>query len=277
MIAALQMYAWPEVRPATEAFWAEAAEVFRGDGIEAPDALSWPEDLSAAWRAPDLLIGQTCGLPFVHGRCADAVIVARPDYGLEGARGGVYRSALIARRGSPRDLAAFRGGRAAVNELISQSGCNALAGTLVRENLAGPAEPAFFADVVLSGAHRRSAEMVADAEADLAAIDAVAWALFQRLDPARAARIQVVCWSDAAPALPFITGHANARRAGDLARVLDQTAKAMWAASEDPPPPGIPRAVALSSKDDFAPVADLARSLAGLKLAPNVPQLPDFA
>ncbi|MEM9138539.1 MAG: PhnD/SsuA/transferrin family substrate-binding protein [Pseudomonadota bacterium] len=273
MIAALQMYAWPEVRTAAEAYWAEVVRAMAASGVEAPATLSWPDDLAAAWRAPGLLLGQTCGLPYVHGRCADAVIVARPDYGVEGATGGAYRSALIARHDGGDDLADFRGKRAALNELTSQSGCNALAGTLLRAGLADHDAQPFFGSILFSGAHRRSAEMVADGEADLAAIDAVAWALFQRLDPGRADCLKVVAWSDEAPALPFITGRTQAEFTPLLVDALNEAARTM-AAKPEAPPPGIPRRAIPSTEADFRPIRDLGLRLAGLVLAPGAPPLP---
>lgn len=275
MIAALQMYAWPEVRPETEKFWQAAAHALQGSDISAPSMLTWADEISTPWRSSDLLVGQTCGLPFVHGRCGNAVIIARPGYGLEGADGGTYQSALVARTDGPSDLTAFRGSRAAVNELTSQSGCNALAGTLFREGLSGP-EP-FFGSVVFSGAHRRSAAMVADGAADLAAIDAVAWALFARTEPARYARLKIVAWSDPVPALPFITAPAHAELAVSVVRALQDAAASVGKSDDRVATPGIPTAIIAADAADYEPIRALAKALAGLRLSQDAPALPAIA
>jgi ABC-type phosphate/phosphonate transport system substrate-binding protein len=63
----------------------------------------------------------------------------------------------------------------------------------------------FFESVDLSGSHRRSIEMVADGEADIAAIDCVSWAHLQRIAPERTGALRVLGWTEASPSLPFVT------------------------------------------------------------------------
>ena len=75
MIAALQMYDWPEVREATDLWWAGIA---RHLGIDVP--LSRPADFTAPWRRDDLLFGQTCGYPFTHALKGQVKLVATPHY-----------------------------------------------------------------------------------------------------------------------------------------------------------------------------------------------------
>ena len=177
----------------------------RTDGIAAPEALTRDRDVAAIWNDPDLLLGQTCGLPFVSGRCGTAVVIGRPDYAVEGAGGGLYRSALICRRRDAGPLERFRGARGAVNEFGSQSGCHALADAVPGTE--------FLGSVLVSGAHRDSALMVAREEADIAAVDAVAWALFRTHEPEAAAELHVVDWTRAMPALPYIASPALAAHA----------------------------------------------------------------
>ena len=132
MIAALQMYDWPEVAAKTDAFWARVAAGLAAEGVAAPPALARPADPAAAWADPALLLGQSCGLPYVSGRCGGALPVARPVYAADGCGVGTYRSALVCRAGEKGPLDAFRGRVAAVNEYGSQSGCNALADAVRR-------------------------------------------------------------------------------------------------------------------------------------------------
>ncbi|HUF86291.1 MAG TPA: PhnD/SsuA/transferrin family substrate-binding protein, partial [Thermohalobaculum sp.] len=235
MIAALPMYDWPALRPATDAFWAAVAGWLAAHGIAAPAALSRPRDAAEAWRHPDLLIGQTCGMPWVSGLCGAARLVARPDYGLADAGGGAYRSVIVGRAGDaggagggaredPEALLARQGGRVAVNEWGSFSGHIALRAHLagLRDGAAGP----FFGAAVPSGSHRASARLVARGDADVAALDAVAWALLEAHEPETARRLAILDRTAPAPALPYITAPRFAALGPLLAEALDAAARA---------------------------------------------------
>ena len=263
MIAALQMYDWPEVQGRTDAFWAAVARALGDEGVAAPERLSRPADPAAAWRDPALLLGQSCGLPFVSGLCGEAVPVARPVYDAEGCGAGTYRSALVCRAGEQGPLRAFRGRVAAINEYGSQSGCNALADA-VRSLGDG-----FFGEVLLTGSHRASALAVAGGQADIAAIDAVAWALFAEVEPAARGRLAVLGWTPETPVLPFITAPAHRERIPALRRALA-------AAARPGNPAGVPVGVVPATAADYAPVRAMADRVAGLRLAVKSPSLPSI-
>jgi ABC-type phosphate/phosphonate transport system substrate-binding protein len=264
VIAALQMYDWPEVAGRTDSFWREVAASLRVNGVAAPEALSRPRDPVAAWSDPALLLGQSCGLPYVSGACGGAFPVARPVYDVEGCGEGTYRSAIICRAGEEAPLAAFRGCRAAINEYGSQSGCNALADAV------RPLGDAFFGRVLLTGAHRASALAVADGWADIAAIDAVAWALFAEIESAAHSRLSVLAWTPETPSLPFITAPSNEA----LAPIL---LNALAAAARRGNPVEVPVAVLPASPEDYDPIREMARRVRGLRLAPESPSLPVMA
>ena len=81
----------------------------------------------AGWTDPGLVLGQTCGLPFVRELAGRVALVGAPDYGLPGCPPGWYRSAVVVRADDPREaLAGFRGARLAVNGSDSQSGWGAI-------------------------------------------------------------------------------------------------------------------------------------------------------
>ena len=263
MIATLSMYDWPEVRERTDAFWARVAAALTNRRIAAPSELSRPRDPAEAWHDPDLLVGQTCGLPFVSGRCGTAVLVGRPVYDVEGAGAGLYRSALICRAGAGERLADFDGARVAINDYGSQSGCNALADA-VRGIARGDAP--FFAAVTVTGTHRASAQAVAGGEADLAAIDAVAWALFRELEGERYARLKVLDWTEAVPALPFITARRHAERRSAILEALREAGDATAGA-------GIPASVLPAEDRDYDPIRTIAERIRGMRLAPGTPPL----
>lgn len=196
MIAALPMYDWPGVREATDRLWASLRDGLRAYGIAAPEALTRGGDLWAQWQAPDLVLSQTCGLPYrarLHGR---VTLVATPDYGVEGCPPGHYRSVVVARAEDQRtDLDAFAGARLAVNDALSQSGWGAIAAEAARLGLV-PVGP--------TGAHRASARAVAERRADLAAIDAVTWRFLTRFEPVAAA-LRVIWLTPPTPGLPWIS------------------------------------------------------------------------
>jgi ABC-type phosphate/phosphonate transport system substrate-binding protein len=67
----------------------------------------------------------------------------------------------------------------------------------------------FFGSVVVSGSHLRSVEMVACGEADIACVDCVSFAHFQRLYPLVVAELRVLSWTASSPSLPFITSRST--------------------------------------------------------------------
>ena len=273
MIADLAMYDWPALRAATDAFWAEVARRLREAGIAAPAALARNPDAAAAWRDPDLLLGQTCGMPFVSGHCGEARIVARPDYGLADASGGFYRSAIIVRAedaasSGPEAVLAQQGRRVAVNEWRSFSGHIAPRAYLA--GLRGSARDPFFGEGVMSGRHIDSARMVARGEADIAALDSVVWVLLQAHEPETAGRLAVLDMTAPAPTLPFIAAPRFAAFRAELAAAL------AGAAASLPPVAGLPRAVAPADDGDYEPIRELARRATAERFAPGIPDMPEL-
>lgn len=258
MIAALQMYDWPEFQAENDAFWSLVSQVLTDIGVDAPPHLSRESLPHDTWRNPDLLIGQACGRPLVMGACGDAIPFARPQHDVEGCGPGTYRSALIARRGGPQNLADCRNLRAAINGEDSHSGYAAFKAAL--SEVALPEGGAFFEEVTVSGAHRSSLDYVATARADVCAVDAVAWAMYQQVEPGRAALLNVIGWSPEAPALPYITASRFADISSFFANVLDTAAKAA------PRSPSVPVAVIPASQCDYSVIHDLEATISEVAL-----------
>lgn len=201
MIACLPMYDWDEVRPATDALWLLIQGELARRGIAAPSALTRGADLWESWLSPDLILGQTCGFPYrtrLHGR---VTLVGTPDYGLPGAPPGYYYSVLVTRTGDGAgqadDWPETAGKRLAINGFDSQSGWAAPQNEAIERGVP-------FDKVLVTGAHRHSAEAVADGRADIAAIDAVTWRLIQAHRPATAGRLRVAARTRPTPGLPLI-------------------------------------------------------------------------
>ena len=120
-----------------------------------------------------------------------------------------YKSAVVVRAGDcAESLAEMRGTRCAVNEPDSNSGMN-----LLRAALAPLADGArFFGSVTVSGSHRRSIELIAAGDAEVAAIDCVTFAHLQNIVPALTRRVRVLTWTPPSPSLPFVTARSMSER-----------------------------------------------------------------
>jgi ABC-type phosphate/phosphonate transport system substrate-binding protein len=201
-LASLAMYDWPEVAGANDALWAFLAKYLAQRGIDAPDRLIRDRRCDTLWTEPDLLLAQCCGYPYATQLRGSVQLVATPVYDVDGCDGANYCSLIIARAdGAIRSLSDLGTATAAVNSKHSQSGHWAL-----RAALAADAAAVAPARVVQSGGHRQSLLMVADGTADVAAIDAVCWALALAHEPAATAKLRVIARSPMAPGLPFISG-----------------------------------------------------------------------
>ena len=213
MIAALQMYDWPEVRQATELWWQGIARYL---GTDVP--LSRPEDYTSPWQRSDLLFGQTCGYPFTHALQGRVSYVATPHYAADGCDGPQYCSIVMAREWKP--LAAFRNGMAAVNTPDSMSGMLAL--KLVFAPLAEKGR--FFASALETGGHLASLAAVQSGDADVCAIDCVCVEMARRYRPSALKGLVEIARSPQVPGLPWIT------KAGEPPAIR----RALHAASADP-------------------------------------------
>ncbi|WP_137110543.1 phosphate/phosphite/phosphonate ABC transporter substrate-binding protein [Rhodobacter sp. SY28-1] len=199
MIASLGMYDFGPAVAANDRLWALIRRGLTGRGIAAPETLTRGEHAYwDAWQAPELVLSQTCGYPFRARLQYKVTYVGTPDYGVDGCAPGHYRSVFVARADDPRQtLADFHGARFAYNEALSQSGWAAPQTHASRLGISLP-------PLLQTGGHRLSAHAVAEARADIAALDAVTFALLLEADPV-VARLKVVALTDPTPGLPYIT------------------------------------------------------------------------
>lgn len=197
MIASLPMYDLPHVQPANDRLWALIRDALRTIGHPAPDALTrGAETLWPQWEAPDLILSQTCGMPYRTRLHDHVTLIGTPDYGLPGCPPGHYRSVLIAHKDDPRQTVTdFDGAAMAYNESVSQSGWAAPLNHAAQLGIT--VHPTLH-----TGGHRLSLEAVAAGHAPLAALDALTWDLLQ--DHPAAGQVKVVGHTDPTPALPYI-------------------------------------------------------------------------
>lgn len=214
------MYAVPPDALAT--FWAGLREHMRDAGlIDVPDALCHPVDLPAHWRRPDLLLSQTCGFPMMTSLAGQVRYVATPRYRAFGCDGPFYSSAVVVRAGDHAEsLADLAGRRVAFNAPDSQSGTNALR-AMIAPLASGRS---FFAEAIETGAHRASVAAVCAGRADVAAIDAVTWALLGRDQRDEVEGLRVLAFTCKAPGLPLVT--ALSTSPADLGRLRHAMAQA---------------------------------------------------
>lgn len=192
------MYDRPETAQANDRLWMAIRDRLRAGGIAAPDGLTRGRSPLDIWTDPDLLLAQTCGLPFRTVLAGRADYVATPSFALHDCPPGHYRSVIVARApGRPGDFRRWRGARLAVNEVRSQSG---YAAPQTHAALHGFR----FADILFTGSHAASARAVAGGCADLAALDAISWAMMRRWDTGLGGLIGVARTLPT-PALPLIT------------------------------------------------------------------------
>jgi ABC-type phosphate/phosphonate transport system substrate-binding protein len=252
MIAALPMYDFRELRPAHDALWEAVAQRLVAGGLrDVPLELTRDLEHREIWRHPDLLLAQACEYPLAKSFGEHLQIVATPRYAAPGCTGIFYQSAIVVRADDPAStLADLRERRCAVNELDSNSGMN-----LLRAALAPIAvDPRFFSSVMISGSHRRSLEMIAANEVDVAAIDCVTFAHLQRIDRALTREVRLLCWTPPSPCLPFVTSRSN-----DAATVK-RLRSALAAAFADPALAPVRKRLLLQGVD-LTPDATLSRVL----------------
>lgn len=197
MIASLPMYWTRHTAPAWMRLW---DYVHRETGL-GPSTLMVPSDLWRHWRDADLVLSQTCGLPFRLGLHTTATLVGTFDFDLPQSRPGHYHSVIIKGAGQSRF---------AVNSTDSQSGWAALwrwsNGDLPKGS-------------VITGSHAASVLAVAEGRAGLAAIDAVTWELLQDHPPFDLTGIEVIARTSSTPGLPLITNRPDT--AGQLFEALE--------------------------------------------------------
>jgi ABC-type phosphate/phosphonate transport system substrate-binding protein len=197
------MYDLPELQGATDAWWLGLAEAMQSVGVESVSTkLSRSEDDAAFWRRKDLLFSQTCGYPLMTAFRDDLQLLGTPHYDVPGCTEMSYGSWIIVPEDHPaQSPAGVRGGVCAVNGFNSQSGMNTL-----RHAIAPLANgEAFFREVVVSGRHRLSVQMVANGQADVAAIDCVTWALIEKVAPQELAGVRIMGETAKVPGLPYVT------------------------------------------------------------------------
>lgn len=199
MIASLMMYARPELEAAYERFWSLIRYELQQVAIESPAELSQELNEFYVWNHPDLLLSETCGMPYRLWLHPHVNLVGALDYGINGCPPGYYCSALVVRYDDERSaLREFDQAMFAYNQEYSHSGFNAAYWHVEPHGF-------WFENQLHTGQHLMSAKAVADGNADIASLDAISWRLISRYE-AFASQLRILEWTQPTPGLPLITG-----------------------------------------------------------------------
>lgn len=199
-VAFLPMYAVRGTGDHAETLWRHLRDSLRASGFEVPEHNGRFASRIEGWLHPELIIGQTCGLPYISRLCDDVELIGTPDYGVEGCAPGFYHSTLVVRATDKRrHLSEFFGGTLALNGTDSQSGY----GALMRSAAPLAQNGRFFGRAILTHSHDTSMQLVAQGRADIAAIDSITWRMSQRFDP-ETGGLRSIGTTEPTPGLPFI-------------------------------------------------------------------------
>lgn len=194
MIVSFPMYDRPETYDANNRLFENFKTHFPGF---VPDTLARSEDPWLEWTAPNLLLSQSCSLPYrtkLHGHTA---IVGTPHLKIDSAP-GYYHSKIVVRASDTRTKPEeFADAELAINGRDSQSGWTAAQVFAMRHGFQ-------FSSVNETGAHIYSAYSVANGTSDIAAIDALTWRMIQRWDT-WASKLCVLARTEDTPATPYVT------------------------------------------------------------------------
>ncbi len=183
MIASLPMYDRPANAAAHDRLWAGIRDALRNAGIGAPDALNREVLYRESWGRDDLVLGQICVLPWKLRFEGHLTLIGASDYGVTDCPPGFFNAVMLARADDPRDATALVKGCFAANARHSQSGYGAAMNFANRTGLKLP-------DPIITGAHDKSVQMVADGTADFCFVDAhTFWMQQNDLPAARSCRI----------------------------------------------------------------------------------------
>ncbi len=212
MIVSLPMYDLPGGDYRVDEMWADIRDALRDMGIDAPNDLTRSGDPAADWARDDLLLSQTCGLPYRHHLHKRLTLVAAPAIwvpDVDGPQGntdgrptalpaGQYYSVIVAHKNDPRtQFQDFDGAKLAYNDPLSQSGWGLMSAHAVANGVT-------FGSGLSTGSHRASALAVVKGRADLAAIDVLTW--FGPLSQDRwRSDLRIIGRTALSPALPYVT------------------------------------------------------------------------
>jgi ABC-type phosphate/phosphonate transport system substrate-binding protein len=206
VIASLPMYDIVELRHAHDALWVGMARHFRHQGIDhVPRKLVHDRPVNSLWSADNLFMSQCCGYDVVYQFKDRFQILATPWFDAPGCSQGNYSSTIVVPTNSLKtDVIDMAGTVAVVNGPESHSGMNALFSLVAPHSR----NNRFFSEVKISGSHVESLALLANGQADVAAVDCLTYELLSRYRPAAIRGTRPLGLTCSAPAPPYVTARA---------------------------------------------------------------------
>lgn len=221
----------------------------------------WPQREQMLYDG-EVHVAWLCGLPYVREAdrrdpCIEllaAPVMRQARYGAQ----PVYFTDMVVRRDHPaRTLADLLGLSVAINEPNSHSGYQVLRHALAEQGL----PTGFFPEVIESGAHQRSLELIESGEVEAAPIDTTVLETEVRARPQLAAQLRVVATFGPSPMPPWVASTRLApalrQRLRDALLTLGTDAQARDALEQA-------EVLGFAAVDDgwYAPIRQMSRSAA---------------
>lgn len=258
-LAIFPMYDWPETRSANDRFWERLRISLKDHGFEAPKALTRTDDPFSVWTSEELLLGQTCGLPYVQQLRDSVSLVGTPAYEIDCGAGSYFSVLIVAENSSIASLSDLQGARLGYNGPLSQSGFAAFYFHLKCHGI----DSRILGNSLQTGSHRASVSSVANGEVDVAAIDAVSWEMAKRHEPA-AKKVRVLSSTEPTPGLPVIT---RLRSDSDVDKLHMSVVEAMASLEEETRATLMLLGFAATTEADYRVVADRYREISADQVA----------
>ena len=198
MISSLRMYEFPEMQGALNNYWNLIHNELSDSGIQSPVSLDMTLNEQQAWLSPNLILAQTCGMPYRKFLHKKVTLIGTPDFNLNDCPEGYYNSVFISNINDNRKcLTDFKNALFTYNMANSQSGL-AAAYSHTRKN------DFWFKHRIISKSHKKSCEMVANGKAEIACIDAITWRYIEKYTSLNNC-LKVITKTDPTPGLPYIS------------------------------------------------------------------------
>ena len=198
MISSLRMYEFPELQNSLDNYWNLIHNELLSNDINSPLSLDTSINEQQVWLDPNLVLAQTCGMPYRKFLHEKVTLIGTPDFGLDDCHQGYYNSVFISNiNDSRKHLFDFKDAMFTYNMANSQSGL-AAAYTDAKKN------DFWFKRRIISGSHQKSCEMVANGKADIACIDSITWRFIEKYTSLKN-QIRIISKTDPTPGLPYIS------------------------------------------------------------------------
>ncbi|CAB4791299.1 unannotated protein [freshwater metagenome] len=198
------MYDFPEVQNSTEKLLTALVDALESCNetahVQTPDS-SVHAELMKMWRSKDMVLSQSCGLPYMEELHQFVNVIGTPTWTDVSDERGRYQTVIVVRESlGVSSIAEVGGLRPVVSNLQSLSGWCSLGVALSEVTT----EPSFVQPFTQSGGHAKSLQMLQDDEADIASIDAATFRLLSRHRPTLVKNVRVIGYGPLVPATPFI-------------------------------------------------------------------------